>query len=211
MNVYSTLNVQHLESLNDIVAQITGIVVRETLPDKVMQMADEVELIDLPPDDLLKRLGDGKVYLPDAAQRASQNFFRKGNLIALREIALRTTADRVNDQVQVYRRDKSITQTWATADRLLVCVGPSPSSASLVRATHRMAKSLQGRLDRPICGERRTWPARGMKPAPRPSRTFAWLSSWGRKQPLSADPSSPKRSWITPVTEMSPRYSWESP
>ncbi len=143
VNVYSTLNVQHLESLNDIVAQITGIVVRETLPDKVMQMADEVELIDLPPDDLLKRLGDGKVYLPDAAQRASQNFFRKGNLIALREIALRTTADRVNDQVQVYRRDKSITQTWATADRLLVCVGPSPSSASLVRATHRMAKSLR--------------------------------------------------------------------
>jgi len=143
VNVYSTLNVQHLESLNDIVAQITGVIVKETLPDKVLETADEVELIDLPPDDLLKRLEEGKVYRADQAQRAGEHFFRKGNLTALREIALRTTADRVNDQVQVYRRDKSITQTWATVERLLVCVGPSPSSASLVRAAHRMAKSLR--------------------------------------------------------------------
>ncbi len=143
VNVYSTLNVQHLESINDIVAQVTGVVVRETLPDKVLKMADEVELIDLPPDDLLKRLQEGKVYLPDAAQRAANNFFRKGNLIALREMALRITADRVGDQVQDYRRDKAITQTWATTDRILVCVSPSPSSANLVRAAHRMAKSLK--------------------------------------------------------------------
>lgn len=143
VNVYSTLNVQHLESLNDIVAQITGITVRETLPDKVLEEADEVELIDLPPDDLLKRLQEGKVYAPEAAQRAGQNFFRKGNLTALREMALRTTADRVNDQVQDYRRTMAITQTWATSDRLLVCVSPSPSSANLVRAAHRMAKSLR--------------------------------------------------------------------
>ena len=143
VNVYSTLNVQHLESVNDIVAQITGVIVRETLPDKVLSEADEVELIDLPPDDLLKRLNEGKVYAPEAAQRAGQNFFRKGNLTALREMALRTTADRVNDQVQDYRRDKAITQTWATADRLLVCVSSSPSSANLVRAAHRMAKSLR--------------------------------------------------------------------
>jgi two-component system, OmpR family, sensor histidine kinase KdpD len=142
-SVYSTLNVQHLESINDIVAQVTGVVVRETLPDKVLQMADDVELIDLPPDDLLKRLQEGKVYLPDAALRASHNFFRKGNLIALREMALRTVADRVGDQVQDYRRDKAITQTWATTDRILVCVSASPSSANLVRAAHRMAKSLR--------------------------------------------------------------------
>jgi len=142
-NVYSTLNVQHLESINDIVAQVTGVVVRETLPDKVLKMADEVELIDLPPDDLLKRLQEGKVYMPEAAERAIHSFFRKGNLIALREMALRTTADRVGDQVQDYRRDKAITQTWATTDRILVCVSPSPSSANLVRAAHRMAKSLK--------------------------------------------------------------------
>jgi two-component system, OmpR family, sensor histidine kinase KdpD len=143
VNVYSTLNVQHLESLNDIVAQITGVVVRETLPDKVLERADEVELIDLPPDDLLKRLQEGKVYMAEAAQRAVKNFFRKGNLIALREMALRITADRVNDQVQDYRKAKAITQTWATADKILVCVSSSPSSANLVRAAHRMAKSLR--------------------------------------------------------------------
>ncbi len=143
VNVYTTLNVQHLESLNDIVAQITGVIVRETLPDKVLEEADEVEIIDLPPDDLLKRMQEGKVYVSDAAQRAIKNFFRKGNLIALREMALRTTADRVNAQVQRYRKDKAITQTWATADRLLVCVSSNPSSANLVRATHRLAKSLK--------------------------------------------------------------------
>src|SRR6202453_2116602 len=114
INVYSTLNVQHIESLNDIVAQITGVIVRETLPDSVLETADEVELVDLPPDDLLKRLQEGKVYVPESAQRAVNNFFKKGNLIALREMALRVTADRVNDQVQVYRRDKSIAQTWPT-------------------------------------------------------------------------------------------------
>jgi two-component system sensor histidine kinase KdpD len=143
VSVYSTLNVQHLESLNDIVAQITGVIVKETLPDKVLETADEVELIDLPPDDLLKRLEEGKVYRAEQAQRAGEHFFRKGNLTALREIALRTTADRVNDQVQVFRRDHFITQTWATVERILVCVGPSPSSSSLVRAAHRMAKSLR--------------------------------------------------------------------
>ncbi|HEY5040212.1 MAG TPA: sensor histidine kinase KdpD [bacterium] len=143
VNVYTTLNVQHLESLNDIVAQVTGVVVRETLPDKVLEKADEVELVDLPPDDLLKRLQEGKVYVPDAAQRAIQNFFRKGNLIALREMALRTAADRANDQVQRYRKDKAITQTWATSDRLLVCVSSNATSANLVRAAHRMAKGLK--------------------------------------------------------------------
>jgi len=143
IDVYSTLNVQHLESINDIVAQITGVIVRERLPDKVLEEADEVELVDLPPDDLLKRLEEGKVYVPEAAQRAIQNFFKKGNLIALREMALRMTADRVNEQVQDYRRDQAITQTWPTTDHILVCVSSSPSSANLVRAAHRMAKSLR--------------------------------------------------------------------
>ncbi len=143
VSVFSTLNVQHLESLNDIVARITGVVVRETLPDKVLEEADEVELVDLPPDDLLKRLREGKVYMPEAAQRAVENFFKKGNLTALREMALRTTADRVNDQVQDYRKTMAITQSWATVDRILVCVSPSPSSADLVRTAHRMAKSLR--------------------------------------------------------------------
>ncbi|HVM31599.1 MAG TPA: DUF4118 domain-containing protein, partial [bacterium] len=143
IDVYSTLNVQHLESLNDIVAQITGVVVRETLPDSVLEGADEVELIDLPPDDLLRRMEEGKVYAPEQARHALRNFFRKGNLTALREIALRRTADRVGDQVEDYRKDRSITQTWATAERLMVCVGPNPASASLVRTAHRMARGLK--------------------------------------------------------------------
>jgi len=143
INIYSTLNVQHLESINDVVAQITGVVVRERLPNKVLEEADEVELVDLPPDDLLKRLEEGKVYMPEAAQRAIHSFFKKGNLIALREISLRMTADRVNEQVQDYRRDQAITQTWPTTDRILVCVSPSPTSANLIRSAHRMAKALR--------------------------------------------------------------------
>jgi two-component system sensor histidine kinase KdpD len=100
IHVYTTLNVQHLESLNDVVAQITGVVVRETLPDSVLEQADEVELIDLPPEDLLQRLKEGKVYVPDQAAEAAKSFFRKGNLIALRELALRRTADRVDVQMR---------------------------------------------------------------------------------------------------------------
>src|SRR6266496_851945 len=102
INVYTAVNVQHLESLNDVVAQITGVIVRETVPDRIVEQADEVELIDLTPDDLLQRLKEGKVYLPQQAERAAQNFFRKGNLIALRELALRRTAERVDAQMQGY-------------------------------------------------------------------------------------------------------------
>ena len=108
IDVYTTLNVQHVESLNDVVAQITGVVVRETVPDSVLERADEIELVDLPPDDLLERLREGKVYVPEQAQEAVQNFFRKGNLIALRELALRRTAERVDAQMQAYRRDHGI-------------------------------------------------------------------------------------------------------
>ncbi len=143
INVYTTLNVQHVESLNDIVAQITGIIVRETVPDSMLEQAAAIELIDLPPEDLLKRLEEGKVYLPQQAEYATQNFFRKGNLIALRELALRITAEQVNAQVFLHRRGEAIKRIWPTVERLMVCVGPGSSSAKLIRATFRMARSLK--------------------------------------------------------------------
>ncbi|MCI0361961.1 MAG: sensor histidine kinase KdpD [Planctomycetaceae bacterium] len=143
IDVYTTVNVQHLESLNDIIAKITGVVVRETVPDAVFEQADEVELVDLAPDDLIERLHEGKVYVPDQAVRATQNFFGKGNLIALRELALRKMAERVETQMTAWRSDQAIQVTWPAADRLLVCVSPGPTSASLVRATRRMAASLR--------------------------------------------------------------------
>lgn len=142
IDVFTTVNVQHVESLNDIVAKITGIIVRETVPDSIFEQADEIELIDLPPDDLLQRLKDGKVYVADQAGRAGDNFFKKGNLIALRELALRRTAERVHAQVQDYHSRQSASITWPTSERLLVCLGPSPFSARLVRATRRMASGL---------------------------------------------------------------------
>jgi two-component system, OmpR family, sensor histidine kinase KdpD len=142
IDVYTTVNVQHVESLNDIVAKITGVVMRETVPDSVFEQADEVELIDLPPDDLLQRFRDGKVYMPAQAQEAVEHFFRKGNLIALRELALRRTAERVDAQMRVYRREHAIDKVWPTAERILVCIGPSPWSARLVRAAKRMADQL---------------------------------------------------------------------
>ena len=142
IDVYTSVNVQHVESLNDVVAKITGVVMRETVPDSVFEQADELELIDLPPDDLLQRFREGKVYVPGQAQEAVQNFFRKGNLIALRELALRATAARVDAQMRLYRRDHAIEGVWPTAERVLVCVGPTPYSARLVRAAKRMADQL---------------------------------------------------------------------
>jgi two-component system sensor histidine kinase KdpD len=143
IDVYTTVNVQHLESLNDIVGHITGIRVRETVPDHVFDEADEIVLVDLPPDELLQRLKEGKVYLPDQAQTAIQNFFRKGNLIALREISLRWTADRVDAQMRDYRADQAIQQVWAARERILVCVGPNAGGEQLVRAASRLAASLK--------------------------------------------------------------------
>ncbi len=142
INVYTTLNIQHLESFNDVIAQITGVVMRETVPDSVLEEADSLVLVDLPPDDLLIRLKEGKVYVPRQAEWATQNFFQMGNLIALRELALRITADRVNAEVLVYRQGQAVQTTWPTAERLLVCIGPSPTSAKLIRATKRMATGL---------------------------------------------------------------------
>jgi two-component system sensor histidine kinase KdpD len=140
IDVYTTLNVQHVETLNDIVAQFSGIRVRETVPDTIFDQADEVELVDLPPDELLQRLAEGKVYIPERAAAAMQSFFQKGNLVALRELALRRTAERVNVQAESYRHDGAVVPT---AERLLVCIGPSPFSARLVRSAARMAMSLR--------------------------------------------------------------------
>ncbi len=142
IDVYTTLNVQHIESLNDVVAQVTGVVVRETVPDRLLEEASELRLIDLPPDELLERLAEGKVYVADQAERAVQSFFRKGNLIALRELALRATAERVDAQMRVYRTEHGIQRVWPTGERILVGVSPSPASARLVRAARRMAGSL---------------------------------------------------------------------
>ena len=142
IDVYTTVNVQHVESLNDIVAQITGVTVRETVPDCVFDSADEVELVDLPPDDLLQRLREGRVYAPDKSARALERFFRKGNLIALRQLALRATADRVDAAMRAYRDDHAIVDTWAAGERVLVCVGPDPLSERLVRAARRLATAL---------------------------------------------------------------------
>jgi two-component system sensor histidine kinase KdpD len=143
IDVYTTVNVQHLESLNDIVAKITGVIVRETLPDAVFEQADEVELVDLPPDDLIGRLREGKVYVPGQAARALEHFFSKGNLLALRELALRKMAERVDRQMTDYRTERAIDATWPAAERLLVCVTPGPTSPSLVRAARRMASGLR--------------------------------------------------------------------
>ncbi|HVO35872.1 MAG TPA: sensor histidine kinase KdpD [Gemmatimonadales bacterium] len=143
ISVYSTLNVQHLESLNDVVAQITGVTVRETLPDSVFDQADELELADLSADDLLARLREGKVYLPEQVAHAVERFFRKGNLIALRELTLRRAAERVDAQMRGYMREAGIHATWPAGERLLVSIGPNPEGARLVRAGKRMATGLK--------------------------------------------------------------------
>jgi two-component system sensor histidine kinase KdpD len=145
IDVYTTINVQHLESLNDVVARITGMRVNDTVPDSVLERADDVEIIDLPPDDLLQRLKDGKVHVPEQARQALQNFFRKGNLIALRELALRRTAERVDQQMEVYRRDHAVVRTWPAGETIMVCVNMKPRGSQLVRAARTMAVGLHAK------------------------------------------------------------------
>jgi two-component system sensor histidine kinase KdpD len=142
IDVFSTLNVQHLESLNDVVGGITNVRVWETVPDKVFDAADEVVLVDIPADELLARLKAGKVYVAQQAEQAARNFFRKGNLMALRELALRRTADRIEGDVQAYRVDQSIESVWKTATALLTCVGPDAAAERVVRAAARLAGQL---------------------------------------------------------------------
>lgn len=142
IDIYTTINVQHLESLNDVVARITGVWVKETVPDIIFDKADEISLVDIPSEELLKRLSEGKVYIaPDAKKRAAQNFFKKSNLIALRELALRRTAERVDALMDVYKGGG--TGGWSGADRILVCVGPDILSSKLVRTAKRMASGLK--------------------------------------------------------------------
>lgn len=143
IDVWSTMNVQHVESLNDVVAQITHVQVRETVPDSVIDKADRIELVDIAPEELLQRLNEGKVYLGEQAARAAEHFFRRGNLLALRELALRRTAQIVDDDVREYRQEHHVTVPWPASERILVCVGPSPSSGRLIRAAARMAAGLR--------------------------------------------------------------------
>jgi two-component system sensor histidine kinase KdpD len=143
IHIYTTLNVQHLESLNDDVGQIAGIRVWETVPDTVFEEADDIELVDLPPDELLLRLKEGKVYVPEQAHHAARNFFRKGNLIALRELALRHTASQVDAQMRGYREDHAIREVWQVGERILVCIGPGPLAERLIRAGKRFAMGLR--------------------------------------------------------------------
>lgn len=145
IDVLTTVNVQHLESLNDVVSSITGILVRETVPDPIFDAADEIVLVDLTPDDLRQRLADGKVYIAGQAERAIEHFFRKGNLIALRELALRRTADRVDDQMRAWRDNKGRGKVWHTRDAVLLCIGESAGNEKLVRTAARLA----ARLDAP--------------------------------------------------------------
>lgn len=157
IDVYTTLNIQHIESLNNIVSQIIHARIKETVPDFMLELAATIELIDLPPEDLLKRLQEGKVYVPAQAEVAAENFFRKGNLNALRELALRVTAERVNEQVLLYRQDRGIKHIWPTKEKLLVCVGHRPESTRVIRSARRLANSLQAEwiaihIDKPKSG-----------------------------------------------------------
>ncbi|MFT3552827.1 two-component system sensor histidine kinase KdpD [Klebsiella pneumoniae] len=138
IDVFTTVNVQHLESLNDVVSGITGVQVRETVPDPFFDAADDVVLVDLPPDDLRQRLNEGKVYIGGQAERAIENFFRKGNLIALRELALRRTADRVDEQMRAWRDRQGQEKVWHTRDAILLCIGHNTGSEKLVRAAARL-------------------------------------------------------------------------
>src|SRR5258707_10047960 len=143
IDVFTTLNVQHLESLNDVVGGITNIRVWETVPDTVFDAADEVVLVDIPAEELLARLKSGKVYVPEQAERAAENFFRKGNLMALRELALRRTADRVEGDVQAYRVDRAIGSVLKTATALLTFLRPHPRADLVVRPAARLASQLK--------------------------------------------------------------------
>src|SRR6478735_8676837 len=142
INVYTTVNIQHIESLNDVVAQITHVRVRETVPDSVFDRADAIELVDLTPDDLIERLKEGKVYIPQQAERALEHYFSPGNLTALRELALRRTAERVDEQLLTHMQAHAIPGPWAAGERIVVCVSEDPRAAGLVRYAKRLADRL---------------------------------------------------------------------
>ncbi len=144
IDVYTTVNIQHLESLRDIVLQFTGVQVRETIPDRVLDEADEIELIDLPPEELTQRMRDGKIYDTIRAERALQHFFTRGNLLVLRELTLRRAAQHVGAEAEDYRRQQAPSALWPAASRILVCISPSPSSEQVIRTASRLAQNLKG-------------------------------------------------------------------
>lgn len=144
INVYATLNIQDIETFNDIVTQITGIEIRETVPDKVLETAYQIQLIDIPPEELIQRFEEGKVYVPEYSAEEMKRFFRPGNINALRELALRYTAQRVERQLESYMRVHGINGPWPTGEKILVCISSSPFSALLIRAAKRMADQVQG-------------------------------------------------------------------
>ncbi len=143
IDVYTTVNVQHFESLNDVVEKITGVVVRETVPDNLLDLAAEIQLVDIPPDELLERLSEGKIYIPEQAARAMEKFFQPGNLIALRELSLRRAASRVDDQMRSYMEARAIPGPRSVAERLLVCISGSPFGEKLMRTTRRLADEMK--------------------------------------------------------------------
>lgn len=146
IDVCTTVNIQHLESLNDVVAQITGVAIRETVPDAVFDRADEVELVDIPPKELQQRLREGKVYIPERVEKALDGFFREGNLIALRELALRRTADRVDAQMQSYRSQQNVSGVWAAKDRILVCIAPNKLGTRVARSAARIGAASHAEM-----------------------------------------------------------------
>jgi len=146
ISVYTAVNVQHLESLNDIVAQITGVAVKETVPDAFFEKADEIEVVDIPPEELIQRLQEGKVYVPERIEHALEGFFKKGNLIALRELALRQAADRVDAQMQRFRAEQGVKTVWAARERILVCVAPNTLGTKVVRAAARLATASHAEM-----------------------------------------------------------------
>src|SRR5689334_3895942 len=146
IDVYSTLNVQHVESLNDVVAKITRVRVRETVPDSIIDLADEIEVVDTTPGELIQRLNEGKVYVRAQAERALKHFFQPGNLAALRELALRRTAQRVDAEMRDYMRQHAIEGPWAAGERVLACLDPSPQALDVVRAARRTADRLRAPL-----------------------------------------------------------------
>ncbi|MBP1761169.1 MAG: osmosensitive channel histidine kinase, partial [Firmicutes bacterium] len=146
INVYTTVNIQHLETMNDIVAQITGVVVKETVPDRILEMAAQIRLVDIPPEELIQRFKEGKVYVPDQANDALKKFFRPGNINALRELAMRYTAQRVDHQLESYMQMHGIVGPWPAGEKLMVCISASPFSAQLLRIAKRIANGLQAEL-----------------------------------------------------------------
>lgn len=139
INVYTTLNIQHIESINDIIRQITGVEVKETVPDRIIEIADKIELVDLPIDELIERLHEGKVYIPEKAQQAMERFFKKRNLVALRELSLRYATVHVDYDMDRYLKKENILGPWETSNRILVCISPNASSKRLIRIAHRLA------------------------------------------------------------------------